>query len=176
MLCSRTLKEDPTVTIRSSVPLGTADLLRDPLYDLNDILIECRTLSKKHADLKQRKRVRFSSMSSLWFLFKTKKKLQAIKHRIQPRSDGAMDQNYSSGSLSGDMVFDRWTSRSVDKSKVYGLDDQLGGVLAQMVDGYGCVVSDSEKRWRCKKRDVGEDAEGYRNVIQDFSLLTYYQK
>ncbi|CAL9189582.1 unnamed protein product [Musa hybrid cultivar] len=152
--------------MRSSVPLGTADLLRDSLYDLDDILIECRTLSKNHTDLKQRKRVRLSSMSSLWFLYKAKKRLQAIKHSIQPRSHGAMDQNYSSGSLSGDMELDRWTSHCVDKSKVYGLDDQLiaiermlleedsggfkgigvvgmGGVLAQMVDG--CVVSDSEK-------------------------------
>ncbi|CAL9080623.1 unnamed protein product [Musa acuminata var. zebrina] len=95
-------------------------------------------------------------MSSLWFLYKAKKRLQAIKHSIQPRSHGAMDQNYSSGSLSGDMEFDRWTSRCVDKSKVHGLDDQLGGVIAQMVDGYGCVVSDSEKRGRDVRREMLE--------------------
>ncbi|CAL9071481.1 unnamed protein product [Musa textilis] len=122
------IKEDLKATMRSSVPLGTADLLRDLLYDLNDILIECRTLSKKHTELKQRKRARLSSMSSLWFLYKAKKRLQAIKHSIQPRNHGAGDQNYSSGSLSGDMEFDRWTSRSVDKSKVYGLDDQLNAI------------------------------------------------
>ncbi|RWV90338.1 hypothetical protein GW17_00047468 [Ensete ventricosum] len=122
------IKEDLKVTMRSPVPLGTADLLRDSLYDLNDILIECRTLSKKHTGLKQRKLVRLSSMSSLWFLYKAKKRLQAIKHSIQPRNHGGVDQNYSSGSLSGDMEFDRWTSRSVDKSKVYGLDDQLNAI------------------------------------------------
>ncbi|URD75996.1 NB-ARC domain [Musa troglodytarum] len=132
--------------MRSSVPLGTADLLRDMLYDLNDILIECRTLSKKHTELKQRKRVRLSSMSSLWFLYKAKKRLQAIKHSIQPRNHGAGDQNYSSGSLSGDMEFDRWTSRSVDKSKVYGLDDQSGGEKALLSAAMGVHVSDGEKR------------------------------
>ncbi|XP_008813356.2 probable disease resistance protein At5g45490 [Phoenix dactylifera] len=125
------IKEDLKKKTRFSMSLGTADLLRESLYDLNDILIECQMLSKKHRNHEQRKRTCFYSLTDLCFLFKTRKRLLRIKRKIRTISDGRIKGKSSSGPLRGDMgrrgpvEFDRWTSQAVDKAKVHGATNQL---------------------------------------------------
>ncbi|KAG1347199.1 putative Disease resistance RPP13-like protein 4 [Cocos nucifera] len=125
------IKEDLERKTRFSMSLGTTDLLQESLNNLNDMLIECQVLSKKHRNHEQCKHTYFYSLADLYFLLKTRQRLLRIKRKIRTISDGMLEANPSTGPLNGDIgrwrpeEFDRWTSQAVDKTKVHGVTTQL---------------------------------------------------
>ncbi|XP_073006072.1 probable disease resistance protein At5g45440 [Typha latifolia] len=119
------IKDELEKKVSSSTSLGTTDLLRESLYDLNDMLLECQLLSKKHRD--------GNSLPDKLFLFKTKKRLLTIKRKIRKITDARVEPNpvNCSGPLRRDIgkweaaEFDRWTSHAVEGCKVHGFGDHL---------------------------------------------------
>ncbi|MQM18343.1 hypothetical protein Taro_051332 [Colocasia esculenta] len=125
--------------ISSAVPLDTTNLLRELLYDLNDVLVECRTLSRRRAD--RRRRRRHSEciglccfLRDLWFRYRTKKRLLTIMQSLRTISDageaGAMDEIGKAKSVE----FDRWTSPAVDMSRIHGFREQALAVEEVLVE------------------------------------------
>ncbi|XP_010258723.1 PREDICTED: probable disease resistance protein At5g45440 [Nelumbo nucifera] len=102
--------------------------LRNILYDLNEVLRECLTLSKKRDRL---------CGEGLWFRPKAKKRLADIKARLQqliafatqiqinPDPPPSSSPHYDRARWSKDVAIKRWSSRSVDTSKVHGFDDKM---------------------------------------------------
>ncbi|CAB4286868.1 unnamed protein product [Prunus armeniaca] len=99
--------------------------LRDKLYNLNNALTECRILSRKHGfyspeELLTINRIRME-------LKQIKKELKTILGNSNRGSNRTIEQvvrNVDSIS-SKDIEPFRWSTRSVDASKVYGFDDDV---------------------------------------------------
>ncbi|BFG38274.1 hypothetical protein CerSpe_245480 [Prunus speciosa] len=100
--------------------------LRDELYNLNNALTECRILSRKHG---------FYSPEELLTINRIRMELKQIKNElktIRENSNRGSNRNNDEQVVSNvdsisskDRELLRWTTRSVDASKVYGFDDDV---------------------------------------------------
>ncbi|KAM1208400.1 hypothetical protein ACFX2J_014069 [Malus domestica] len=92
--------------------------IRDKLYHLNNVLTECQMLSRKHG---------FNSPKELLTINRIRRDLNKIRRELKfIRDNGNTDPQPNNGQASstgGELS--RWTTRSVDASKVYGFDDDV---------------------------------------------------
>ncbi|XP_068307351.1 probable disease resistance protein At4g19060 [Pyrus communis] len=97
--------------------------IRNKLYDLNNVLAECQMLSRKHG---------FNSPKELLTINRIRRDLNRIKRELKFIKDnkrslhGNTDPQPNNGQASstgGELS--RWTTRSLDASKVYGFDDDV---------------------------------------------------
>ncbi|CAN6586577.1 unnamed protein product [Malus baccata var. baccata] len=92
--------------------------IRDKLYNLNNVLTECQMLSRKHG---------FNSPKELLTINRIRRDLNKIKRELKfIRDNGNTDPQPNNGQASstgGELS--RWTTRSVDASKVYGFDNDV---------------------------------------------------
>ncbi|KAL6141524.1 hypothetical protein ACLB2K_059812 [Fragaria x ananassa] len=109
------------VMFSSSTPADPS--VRDNLYKLNNLLTECKMLSRKHC---------FNSPEELITIHRIRRDLRQIKKEIQAivskeastRGDSTEERN-TGDSSSPDIDILRWTTRAVDATKVYGFDDEV---------------------------------------------------
>ncbi|CAL9026029.1 unnamed protein product [Prunus brigantina] len=100
--------------------------LRDKLYNLNNALTDCRILSRKHG---------FYSPEELLTINRIRMELKQIKKELKTilgNSNRGSNQNIDEQVVSNvdsisskDIEPFRWSTRSVDASKVYGFDDDV---------------------------------------------------
>lgn len=103
------IAEELKKKIKPSMIPNDTESMRGYLYDLDDLLIECRMLAKKHEERRERCMNCFS-LRDLWVLFKYKNHLIKIKKKIQileaPESRSETDPITT-------VVMRRWTCRHI---------------------------------------------------------------
>ncbi|KAM5559055.1 putative disease resistance protein [Rosa sericea] len=99
----------------------SATNFRDKLYKLNNLLTDCKMLSRKHG---------FNSPEELITINRIRRDLRQIKRDLQAITKDASNRDINEQRINGDSSSHdrdilRWTTRAVDATKVYGLDDEV---------------------------------------------------
>lgn len=105
---------------KAAVSPANADELRECLYELNDLLAECRMLANRPIQ-----RWCFAQ-SDAWRFTKTKKRVAAVRRRViqcvEKGSDGNAAASQEDAAAAG---LDRWTTPWLERSRIHGFDQQL---------------------------------------------------
>lgn len=107
---------------KAVVSSTNADELRECLYELNDLLSQCRIMLTNMPNT----RSCFFAPSEAWLSNKVKKRVVAVKRRVlqcvqnNPSEDaaGSQEDNATTG-------FSRWTTSWPEQSRMHGFDQQL---------------------------------------------------
>ncbi|XP_066315226.1 probable disease resistance protein At5g45440 [Miscanthus floridulus] len=108
---------------KAAVSPSNADELRECLYELNDLLAECRRLANRP----NHQRWCFAQ-SDAWRFPKTKKRVTAVRRRVlqcvenDSGGNAAASQEDSAAAAAG---LDRWTTSWLERSRIHGFDQQL---------------------------------------------------
>ncbi|CAO2166701.1 unnamed protein product [Urochloa humidicola] len=108
---------------KAAISPANADELRECLYELNDLLAECRMLTKR-----QNRRSFFITQPDAWRLSKTKKRVAAVRRRVlqcvgnNPNDKAVALQEDGAAAAAG---LDRWTTSWLGHTKIHGFGKQL---------------------------------------------------
>uniref|UniRef100_A0A0D9V6R9 NB-ARC domain-containing protein n=1 Tax=Leersia perrieri TaxID=77586 RepID=A0A0D9V6R9_9ORYZ len=109
---------------KAAISSTNADELRQCLYELNDLLAECRMLASR----RNTPRPGCFSPSEAWRSSKAKKRVIAVKRRVLQ----CVQSDYSSGNAaalqeedSAAAGFSRWTTSWLEDGTIHGFDQQL---------------------------------------------------
>uniref|UniRef100_A0A1D1YPS2 Putative disease resistance protein At5g45490 n=1 Tax=Anthurium amnicola TaxID=1678845 RepID=A0A1D1YPS2_9ARAE len=139
------LKWELEKKISPTMPLDTNNLLRELLYDLNDVLVECRTSSRRQSEGRRGKCLVCYSPGESWFRYRTKKRLRLIKQRIlsMDGAGGMANSGVNVTARGGKGVkgngadLDRWTSPAVDVPKIHGFTDRAMEMESLLIEQGG---------------------------------------
>ncbi|XP_062005307.1 probable disease resistance protein At5g45490 [Rosa rugosa] len=117
----RLLKDMFSSSTPAIVKFPSATNFRDKLYKLNNLLTDCKMLSRKHG---------FNSPEELITINRIRRDLRQIKRDLQAITKDASNRDINEQRINGDSSSHdrdilRWTTRAVDATKVYGLDDEV---------------------------------------------------
>ena len=107
---------------KAAISPDNADELRECLYELNDLLVECRMLTNR-----PNRRWRFFAQPDAWRFSKTGKRVAAVRRRVlqcvgnNSGGDAAASQEDGAAAVG----LDRWTTAWLDRSRIHGFDQQL---------------------------------------------------
>ncbi|KAG2601333.1 probable disease resistance protein At5g45440 [Panicum virgatum] len=107
---------------KAAISPDNADELRECLYELNDLLVECRMLTNR-----PNRRRRFFAQPDAWRFSKTSKRVAAVRRRVlqcvgnNSGGDAAASQEDGAAAVG----LDRWTTAWLDRSRIHGFDQQL---------------------------------------------------
>lgn len=108
---------------KAAVSSTNADELRECMYELNNLLSQCRMLTNRPITRSSC----FFSPSEAWLSNKVKQRVITVKRRVlqcvqndDPNGDVAALQEESATA-----GFSRWTTSWVEQSRIYGFDQQL---------------------------------------------------
>lgn len=105
---------------KAAISPANADELRECLYELNDLLAECRMLTNRPNPR------RCFAQSDAWGFNKTKKRVAAVRRRVAQcvpnDSGGNAAVSWEDGATAG---LDRWTTSWLERSRIHGFDQQL---------------------------------------------------
>lgn len=105
---------------KAAISSTNADELSKCLYELNDLLAECRMLTKR-----PNPRSCFSP-SGAWLSNKAKKRVVAVKRRVLQCVQNDSDHNAAALQEDGTAAgFGRWTTSWPEQSRIHGFDQQL---------------------------------------------------
>ena len=109
---------------KAAVSAANADELRECLYELNDLLAECRRLANRPNQ--QRLRWCFAQ-SDAWCFPKTKKRVTAVRRRVLECVEHDSGGNAAASQEEEDAAagLDRWTTSWLERSRIHGFDQQL---------------------------------------------------
>ncbi|XP_025816669.1 probable disease resistance protein At5g45440 [Panicum hallii] len=108
---------------KAAISPDNADELRECLYELTDLLAECRMLTNR-----PNRRRRFFMQPDAWRFSKTNKRVAAVRRRVlqcvgnDSGGDTAASQEDGAAAATG---LDRWTTAWLDRSRIHGFDQQL---------------------------------------------------
>ncbi|CAO2197279.1 unnamed protein product [Urochloa humidicola] len=120
-----------------AVSPANADELRECLYELNDLLAECRMLTKRPI-----RRSFFITQPDAWRFSKTKKRVAAVRRRVlqcvgnNPNDKAVALQEDGAAAAAG---LDRWTTSWLGHTKIHGFDQQLVELEAMAFKGCGAA-------------------------------------
>ncbi|KAL6853841.1 hypothetical protein ACP4OV_019870 [Aristida adscensionis] len=130
---------------KAAVSPTNADELRECLYELNDLLAECRTLTTARPSPRW-----CFARSDAWRFNRTKKRVAAVRRRVSQCAE-SFSAGDGAASLQEDgataTVRRRWTTPWVERSSIHGFDRQLAelesvafaGCSAGRLNGVGIV-------------------------------------
>ncbi|OEL25840.1 hypothetical protein BAE44_0013139 [Dichanthelium oligosanthes] len=106
---------------KAAISPDNADELRKCLYELNDLLAECRMLTNRP------NRRRFFTQPDAWRFSKTKNRVAAVRRRVLQcvgnNSGGNVAASKEDGAAAAGL--DRWTTSWLERSRIHGFDKQL---------------------------------------------------
>ncbi|KAJ1285804.1 hypothetical protein BS78_03G305400 [Paspalum vaginatum] len=110
---------------KAAVSPANADELRECLYELNDLLAECRMLANPP---NQPRWCFVQSVAQRFANTKTKKRVAKVRRRVlqcvgDDSGGGNAVASQESGANGG--LLDRWTTSWLDRSRIHGFDQQL---------------------------------------------------
>lgn len=109
---------------KAAVSPANADELRECLYELNDLLAECRRLTNRP----NQQRWCFAQ-SDAWRFPKTKKRVTAVRRRVLQcvanDSGGNAAASQEEDAAAAAAGLDRWTTSWLERSRIHGFDQQL---------------------------------------------------
>jgi hypothetical protein len=115
-----------------AVSSANADELRECLYDLNDLLAECRMLTARPNPR------RCSAQPGAWRFAKAKKRVAAIRCRVwqcaHSDSGGNAAISQEEDATAG---LHRWTTSWLDRRSIHGFDQQLAELESMAFGGCG---------------------------------------
>ena len=104
---------------KAAISPDNADELRECLYELNDLLVECRMLTNR-----PNRRWRFFAQPDAWRFSKTGKRVAAVRRRVlqcvgnNSGGDAAASQEDGAAAVG----LDRWTTAWLDRSRIHGFE------------------------------------------------------
>ncbi|CAL4960935.1 unnamed protein product [Urochloa decumbens] len=122
---------------KAAVFPANADELRECLYELNDLLAECRVLTTRP------NRRSFFTQPDAWRFSKTKKRVTAVRHRVlqcvgnNPDGKAAASREDGAAATAG---LDRWTTSWLGKTKIHGFGQQLAELEAKAFKDCGAAA------------------------------------
>ncbi|NP_001147651.1 putative disease resistance protein [Zea mays] len=105
---------------KAAVSPANADELRECLYELNDLLAECRRLANRP----NQQRWCFAQ-SDAWRFPKTKKRVTAVRRRVLECVENDSGGNAAASQEDAAAGLDRWTTSWLEGSRIHGFDQQL---------------------------------------------------
>ncbi|GJM92859.1 hypothetical protein PR202_ga09365 [Eleusine coracana subsp. coracana] len=111
---------------KASISSANADELRECLYELNDLLTECRMLTDRPS-----LRGCFAQQPGGWRLTKTKKRMAAVRCRVVQcvQSDNSVGNAAGSQEDGATAVgLQRWTTAWLEENSIHGFEQQLAEV------------------------------------------------
>ncbi|CAO2182626.1 unnamed protein product [Urochloa humidicola] len=112
---------------KAAVSPANADELRECLYELNDLLAECRMLTNRP------NRWSFFAQPDTWRFSKTKKRVATVRRRILQCVGNNSDANAVASQEDGTAAtagLDRWTTSWLGHTKIHGFAQQLAELEA----------------------------------------------
>lgn len=189
---------------KAAVSPANADELRECLYELNDLLAECRRLANRP----NQQRWCFAQ-SDAWRFPKTKKRVTVVRRRVlqcvENDSGGNAAASQEEDAAAAAAGLDRWTTSWLERSRIHGFDEQLaelesmafGDCGAGRLNGVGIVGMGgigktalaqllfssprakgrfSPRIWMCMSRTASAGADRRKEVLQGMLMALGHEE